>query len=86
MLTSDAIVERIMEILPHKQMGEEHLVITGGEPLLGWQRVIQTCLIILACVRLKEITFETNGTQELTNEFEEYLLEWQMPGQILLVK
>ena len=38
MLTSDAIADRIMEILPHKTWKDEHLVITGGEPLLGWQR------------------------------------------------
>jgi hypothetical protein len=29
---------------------------------------------------LKEITFETNGTQELTNSFYDYLLEWQDPA------
>jgi 7-carboxy-7-deazaguanine synthase len=80
MLTSDAIVHRIMEILPHKRWEEEHLVITGGEPLLGWQRAYPDLLDHPSMGRLKEITFETNGTQELTNEFKEYLLEWQMPG------
>jgi len=30
---------------------------------------------------LKEITFETNGTQPLTDDFKEYLLlQWQMPN------
>jgi hypothetical protein len=29
---------------------------------------------------LKEITFETNGTQKLTPEFKEFLMLWQMPG------
>ena len=38
MLTTDAIAERITEILPYKEWRDEHLVITGGEPLLGWQR------------------------------------------------
>jgi organic radical activating enzyme len=38
LLTTDAIVERTMEILPFKKWEDEHLVITGGEPLLGWQR------------------------------------------------
>jgi organic radical activating enzyme len=38
MLTSDAIADRIMEILPQDHWKDEHLVITGGEPLLGWQR------------------------------------------------
>ena len=36
MLTTDAIAERIMEILPYHNWIDEHLVITGGEPLLGW--------------------------------------------------
>ena len=38
MLTSDAIADRITEIIPHREWKDEHLVITGGEPLLGWQR------------------------------------------------
>jgi hypothetical protein len=29
---------------------------------------------------LKEITFETNGTQELTPEFAEYLKNWKLRG------
>jgi hypothetical protein len=29
--------------------------------------------------QLKEITFETNGTQKLTPEFKDYLMQWQMP-------
>ena len=37
-LESDAIADRIMEILPFNEWRDEHLVITGGEPLLGWQR------------------------------------------------
>ena len=38
MLTTDAIADRICEIIPHGEWQDEHLVITGGEPLLGWQR------------------------------------------------
>jgi len=79
MLTSDAIVERIMQILPHGKWKDEHLVITGGEPLLGWQRSYKDLLNHPRMSKLKEITFETNGTQELTEEFEDYLLQWQMP-------
>jgi len=29
---------------------------------------------------LKEITFETNGTQQLSSEFKNYLIQWQMPN------
>ena len=76
MLTTDAIAERIMEILPYKRWEDEHLVITGGEPLLGWQRAYPDLLNHLSMAGLKEITFETNGTQRLTPEFKKYLLEW----------
>ena len=76
MLTVDAIATRITEILPHKQWFEEHLVITGGEPLLGWQRSYEDLLEHNYMRGLKEITFETNGTQKLSKEFKNYLGEW----------
>lgn len=76
MLTSDAIVERTMEILPNNQWGDAHLVITGGEPLLGWQRAYPDLLDHEKMQSLKEITFETNGTQKLTPEFKDYLSRW----------
>ena len=78
MLTTDAIVERIMEILPYKEWRDEHLVITGGEPLLGWQRAYPSLLDDPKMASLKEITFETNGTQELSTEFRKYLLNWTL--------
>jgi len=76
MLTTDAIVERIMEILPHGEWRDEHLVITGGEPLLGWQRAYPDLLNHPKMQGLKEITFETNGTQEISKEFASYLHTW----------
>jgi organic radical activating enzyme len=78
MLESNAIVHRIMEILPHKRWEDEHLVITGGEPLLGWQRAYTDLLEHDSMHRLKEITFETNGTQKLSKEFRQYLLNWTL--------
>jgi organic radical activating enzyme len=76
MLTSEAIVDRIMEILPQDHWKDEHLVITGGEPLLGWQRAYPDLINNTKMRDLKEITFETNGTQKLTPEFKEYLRKW----------
>lgn len=76
MLTSDAIAERIMEIIPHGEWKDEHLVITGGEPLLGWQRAYPDLLDHPKMQGLKEITFETNGTQKLSTEFKNYLGNW----------
>ena len=77
MLTTDAIVDRIMEILPHNEWQNEHLVITGGEPLLGWQRAYPNLLDHPKMSSLKEITFETNGTQKLSDEFKKYLFKWK---------
>ena len=53
-----------------------HLVITGGEPLLGWQRAYEELLSHDAMSDLKNITFETNGTQKLSKEFGPYLHTW----------
>jgi len=75
-LESNAIVHRIMEILPHRRWEDEHLVITGGEPLLGWQRAYPDLLDHPSMERLQEITFETNGTQELSLDFKSYLNKW----------
>jgi 7-carboxy-7-deazaguanine synthase len=77
MLDTDSIASSIMDILPHNRWQDEHLVITGGEPLLGWQRSYPDLLSNEDMKRLRELTFETNGTQKLTNEFMEYLQDWK---------
>jgi len=74
---STELAETMTAMLPHKRWMEEHLVITGGEPLLGWQRSYPELLSHDKMKGLQEITFETNGTQELTSEFSQYLCEWQ---------
>ena len=79
LVESDGIVERIMEMLPHGEWRDEHLVITGGEPLLGWQKAYPDLLSHPKMAGLKEITFETNGSMRLTSAFKEYLIKWQMP-------
>ena len=76
LLTVDAIADRTMEILPFHEWQDEHLVITGGEPLLGWQRAFPALLDHPKMYTLKELTFETNGTQKLTPEFYTYLTKW----------
>jgi organic radical activating enzyme len=76
LITNDAIVERIMEILPHNEWQEEHLVITGGEPLLGWQKSYPELLDKMP--NLKELTFETNGTQKIEADLRHYLLDWTL--------
>ncbi len=72
----DEIAENIMKILPYGKWEDEHLVITGGEPLLKWQNIYPELLNHPKMEGLKEITFETYGTQNLTPEFKKYLLDW----------
>jgi len=50
-----------------------HLVITGGEPLLGWQNLYPELLSHSAMGDLHNLTFETNGTQMLHKEFKTFL-------------
>ena len=77
MLTIDGIVDTILHMLPHGKWESEHLVITGGEPLLGWQKAYPTLLSHKDMVDLEEITFETNGTQHLTKDFKHFIdFEW----------
>jgi len=72
------MVDNIMAMLPHNRWMDEHLVITGGEPLLGWQRAYPDLLSNEKMRALKEITFETNGTQELSQDLAIYLQKWKI--------
>lgn len=81
-LDTDAVADAIVDTLPYKKWQDEHLVITGGEPLLGWQRAYPELLENSKMLDLKELTFETNGTQELSPEFKEYLFQdWTRFGR-----
>jgi organic radical activating enzyme len=77
LLSTDEIALAIVDTLPYAEWRDEHLVITGGEPLLGWQRAYPDLLDHPKMAGLKEITFETNGTQKLTPEFKSYLQKWR---------
>lgn len=76
MRQSSELAEDIVNLLPFKEWRDEHLVITGGEPLLGWQRAYPDLLDHPYMKPLKELTFETNGTQKLSDDFKEYLQYW----------
>jgi organic radical activating enzyme len=77
LLDTGAIADAIVDTLPYKEWKDEHLVITGGEPLLGWQKQYPELLDHPKMDNLKEITFETNGTMRLTKDFKEYLKQWK---------
>jgi len=75
LVETDGLAEQITAMLPNKEWREEHLVITGGEPLLGWQRAYPDLLEHEKMRQLSELTFETNGTQELSGKLQDYLFE-----------
>ena len=72
-MTLDEIADKIINLLPNKRFQGEHLIITGGEPLLAWQRVYPALLDKLQAEGLRHITWETNGTQMMWPELSEYL-------------
>jgi organic radical activating enzyme len=76
MIETEGLAKAVVDTLPFKEWRDEHLVITGGEPLLGWQRAYPDLLSQPCMKSLKEITFETNGTMRLTKEFKNYLNNW----------
>jgi len=82
-MATDEVVAKMLDLLPgnnwqQKNGNYAHLVITGGEPLLGWQRAYPELLTARGMNSLADITFETNGTQELTEDFYEFIQEWHM--------
>jgi organic radical activating enzyme len=81
--TTEELVERMLTLTPNNMWQQNngndvHLVITGGEPLLGWQRAYEELLSHDRMRDLKNITFETNGTQELHKDFRHFLLNWTL--------
>ena len=76
MIEVEGLAKDIVATLPFGAWRDEHLVITGGEPLLGWQKAYPDLLEQPSMAGLKEITFETNGTMRLTEKFKQYLHTW----------
>ena len=77
-LETTAVNQRMEELIPggrwdNDSQQDVHLVITGGEPLLGWQRSYPELLEQAMEKGLHNITFETNGTQEIAPEFEQWV-------------
>lgn len=80
-MANDEIVAKMHGLIPNNQWSADavsddvHLVITGGEPLLGYQ--VEYPDLIERCRErgLRNITIETNGTQEIKPEVHDYLFE-----------
>lgn len=87
-LGTEEIVDRLLALTPNHHWVQRngnnvHLVITGGEPLLGWQRAYEELLEQAEMDDLENLTFETNGTQQLQPQFSDYLSYWNTVGREL---
>ena len=76
--TIDEVVEHLISLLPEGKWtmdnGQDiHLILTGGEPLLAWQRLYVELFEHPKMKDLKNVTFETNTTQYLHEDFKRYL-------------
>ena len=74
----DEVVEHMLSLLPEGKWtmdnGQDvHLIMTGGEPLLGWQRLYVELFEHPRMQDLKNVTFETNTTQLLHDDLFDYL-------------
>ena len=74
----DDVVEHLLSLTPNGKWVQDngqdiHLIMTGGEPLLGWQRLYIELFEHPKMGDLKNVTFETNTTQLLHREFKDYL-------------
>ena len=75
--TVDEVVEHLLSLTPNgkwiQDNGQDvHLIITGGEPLLAWQRLYVELFEHERMRDLKNVTFETNTTQMLYTELADY--------------
>ena len=74
----DEVVEHLVSLTPNGKWTQDngqdiHLIMTGGEPLLAWQRLYIELFEHPKMKDLKNVTFETNTTQLLHEDFREYL-------------
>jgi len=79
--TVEEIVNKMHDMIPGQQwsgvngLDDVHLVITGGEPFLAYQQLYPEMIQQCRDRGLRNLTFETNGTQPLYDNVREYLFE-----------
>ena len=78
----EEVVEHLLSLTPNGKWTQDngqdiHLIMTGGEPLLAWQRLYIELFEHPRMKDLKNVTFETNTTQKLHDDFYNYLNDQQ---------
>ena len=76
--TIDEVVEHLLSLTPEGKWtlsnGQDvHLILTGGEPLLGWQKLWPELFKHPRMGDLKNVTIETNTTQSLRDDLRSYI-------------
>ena len=76
----DEVVEHLVSLTPNGKWTQDngqdiHLIMTGGEPLLAWQKLYIELFEHPKMQGLKNVTFETNTTQHLHDDFFNYLTD-----------
>ena len=76
--TVDEVVDHLLSLTPEGKWtcdnGQDiHLILTGGEPLLWWQRLYVDLFNHPRMKDLKNVTFETNTTQHLHKDLKDFL-------------
>ena len=74
----DVIVDKMHALIPNNTWDQGwnddvHLVITGGEPLLAYQQLYPEMIEMCRERGLRNLTFETNGSQHLYDNVHDYL-------------
>ena len=79
--TVDDMIEEVVRVAFDKSaatqdplpLEDTEIIMTGGEPLLGWQNLYPELFVGLRRRGVDNFTFETNGTQTINHTFREYL-------------
>lgn len=79
--TPDVIAEKVKDVIPNRSFDDNiHMCFTGGEPLMRHAQAASVGLMQHydeTGETVPSVTYETNGTQKLTDEFFNYWLDAQ---------
>lgn len=79
--TADVLAERVLDVVPNKSFDNNiHMCFTGGEPLMRHAQAASVAMLQHydgIGQSIPSVTYETNGTQKLTDEFFDYWVDAQ---------
>ena len=73
-VTTEEAAIAILETLPNKTFRDQHLIFTGGEPMMNQNSIVDIMYVLRELSELPDaVTIETNGTKPLSMEFMEMI-------------